>query len=55
MPNILVVDDDNDLFILLRDFFAGTEFQLDRTVDAESGLSRLFAAPGREHNIIGLS
>ena len=46
MRNILVIDDDAELFALLHDYFQGTEFHLEHAVDAETGLSRLQVAPG---------
>lgn len=45
MIYVLVIDDDAELYFLLRDYFADTEFRLEHAIDAESGLARLLAAP----------
>ena len=45
MHNVLVIDDDCELYSLLHDYFAETEFRSEHAADAESGLARLLAAP----------
>lgn len=46
MYTILVIDDDFDLYSLIRDYLAGTEFTPEHAGDAESGLARLTGNAG---------
>lgn len=45
MINVLVIDDDSELYCLLRDYFTNTEFRLEHAGDAETGLSRILVGP----------
>lgn len=47
MPNILVIDDDVELYSLLAEYFAQTGFESRHAVDAESGLKQILADPSQ--------
>jgi len=44
-PKILVVDDDEDIRILLRELFGRAGYRVDEAVDGKSALRRLFESP----------
>lgn len=46
MYNVMVIDDDEELYSLVAEFFAHTEFHTEHANDAETGLSRLQSDPG---------
>ncbi len=47
MPTVLLIDDDYELYSIINDYAARTEFQVEHAGDAETGLSRLFEASGK--------
>ncbi len=42
MRKILLIDDDYELYSIIQDYIARTEFRVEHAGDAEAGLSRLF-------------
>ena len=47
MPNVLVIDDDADLYSLVEEYFSRSGFASGHALDAETGLERLLADPAR--------
>ncbi len=52
MRRLLLIDDDYELYSIVQDFSAQTEFRVEHAGDAETGLSRLFDASGKWDAVI---